>query len=237
MATPRHPLTVGGVERFLRRRGVVGHPFAKGDGQAFEFKFDGNLEIFWGPSFDRRRPWYVSEDQAAAARIIKGVLILEDQQGFKMAFKTWPGALPRGLGVVLNEEEVAEALGEIADAIQPQEDALNGAWSALLALSGLDGWKGLIEACAAANAAIEPYVERIARLTENSTSSLRSFSPAIRGGSLGGSGPEVAVWFNDRFPASFLRNVARYRSFDEGYWPKRGWRGYEPQASRMAEAA
>lgn len=228
MVIAARPLTVERIKRFISGGSVVVHPFAKGVGEPFEFKIDGgNLEVYFGPRFDRLRPWYVGEDQAEAARIVNGVLLVDDQQGCLMAFKKGPGALPRGLGVVLNEEEVAEGLNEIADAIQPQEDALLTAWSALRSLPTLDGWNGLVAACAAANAAIEPHVERIAKLTENSTSSLRSFSPALRGLSVGGCGREVAVWFNDRFPASFLRNVARYGSFDEAFWPQRGWQGYE----------
>lgn len=240
MAGSPRPLTLSRVERFLCGAGVVGHRFAKGAGQEFAVKLDGgNIEIYWDPSSGRPRPWYVSEEQAAGARIIKGVLIVKDQQGFVMAFKKGLGVLPRGLGVVLNEEEVAEGLNEIADAIQSQEDALLRAWIALRSLSGLDGWNGLVKACAAANAAIEPHIERVARLTENSTSNLRSFSPEMRGVSLGGSGREVSVWFDDRFPASFMRNVALYRSFDEGYWQQCGWRGYERdrQFGLVGEAA
>lgn len=106
-----------------------------------------------------------------------------------------------------------EELNDIARAIQPHEAAWRAAWEQLLAPDSRVGEiEKLREATAALNREVELRIPDVARVTGNNVDALRcGLRPA----------DDLSCWFGCsplRPPSEFLRNVARYRSFNERYW-------------------
>lgn len=132
------------------------------------------------------------------------------------------------------DAEVRVALEAIADAIAPLVPAYHAAWAAI-GNTGKTAMQELAVLAAARkrlNDAIEPHVAEVARLTGNSEGSIRM---------MGSPKDEYDTWFvhSSGDPAEFLRNVARFRSFNSNFWTAQGWLGYGkgidlPPAQRLA---
>ncbi len=119
------------------------------------------------------------------------------------------------------DAEVRPALERIADAIAPLVPAYMDAWSRLgrTEKTGAEELDDLVAMQRQLNSAIEPHVDDIARLTGNPASTIRqAYQPK----------DVYDVWFvqSNGDPAEFIRNVARFRSFNVDFWTNQGWMGY-----------
>lgn len=125
--------------------------------------------------------------------------------------------------VLQASEPTFDHLNAIADRLQPQQDRLAQAWSRFFAatVNGIQELEILKRAVAEVNQAIAVEIPKIAAATRNAAGSVESFRPR-------GLDAELKVWFDDHFPADFLRFVAQYRSFSVSFWKSRGWKGFSP---------
>lgn len=119
------------------------------------------------------------------------------------------------------DAEVRPALERIADQIAPFVPSFHAAFDAVgkTDMSGADELAAIAAARKALNDAIEPHVAEIARLTGNSESNIWM---------MGAPKDEYDTWFTPAHgdPAEFVRNVARFRSFNTNFWTSQGWLGY-----------
>ncbi|WP_404667129.1 hypothetical protein [Roseateles asaccharophilus] len=132
------------------------------------------------------------------------------------------------------DADVRPALEAIADAIAPLVPAYHAAWAAIgnTGKTAMEELAVLAAARKQLNDAIEPHVAEVARLTSNNEGSIRM---------MGCPKDEYDTWFvhSSGDPAEFLRNVARFRSFNTNFWTSQGWLGYGkgidlPPAQRLA---
>lgn len=108
-----------------------------------------------------------------------------------------------------------DRLNEIADALEPFVGSWQAAWRNVgRGADTATEMKELDRTTDALNAAIEPYVEEVARVTNNSVSTLRQvYAPRSA------EDRRWHAWFSgSSSPAQFLRNVAKHRSFNETHW-------------------
>lgn len=119
------------------------------------------------------------------------------------------------------DDEVRPALERIAAAIEPFVGPYHAAFDALgkTDKSGSEELADLAAARKALNDAIEPHVDAVAKLTGNSADTIRMVSAPK---------DEFDTWFTHSSgdPAEYLRNVARFRSFNTNAWTAGGWLGY-----------
>lgn len=117
----------------------------------------------------------------------------------------------------MTEQNTFDGLNAIADEIEPLEPD----WKACFeAVGDMDAYDALVAATRALNAVIEPHVDEIARITGNSASTLRQvYNPRDEIESWFGTGPGPG----SLSPSQFLRNVAKFKSFNIEYWKSKGW--------------
>lgn len=98
---------------------------------------------------------------------------------------------------------------EIGNELQPFQDAVVSAFEAY-ADNPREQKAAWLAAVDRLNEAVEGYILELSQLTPNSEHTLRqAFAPKGQGD----------TWFGDK-PADFLRNVARYDSFNDKLWTK-----------------
>jgi hypothetical protein len=104
-------------------------------------------------------------------------------------------------------KHVFDRLNDIAAVIEPFEAEWLRAW---VPDSSLNMDAALTASAAKVNEAIEPFIDEVAKVTNNSADTIRQ---AYR--------PRHAyhVWFGgDRSASEFLRNVAKHSSFNTNFW-------------------
>jgi len=134
---------------------------------------------------------------------------------------------------VSNSQEAAfSALNAIADRLQPHQEMLARAWSRFFGATAnaVQELSILRSTIAQVNRAIALEAPAIAEATGNSIHHIRSFQPS-------GIDAELQVWFDDHYPADFLRCVARYRSFSTATWRGRGWKGFAGPDRAVAQVS
>lgn len=112
----------------------------------------------------------------------------------------------------VTKERTFEGLNAIAAAIEPAEADWTAAWLEIDNKAGVAFETLMVEVTAKLNAAIETHVDEIARITGNSSSTIRqSYAPKEK----------LDVWFTApslQSPSAYLRNVAKYQSFNAQFW-------------------
>lgn len=113
----------------------------------------------------------------------------------------------------LKWEDAASVLNAAAAACEPFEAELKAAWKNV---SDAASFERVADAAKKVNDAIEPFIVPIARATNNALDNIRLFSPE-RHNEPGQ--PAVAVWFvgNGSEPSKFLRDVAKWKSFNQQF--------------------
>lgn len=129
-----------------------------------------------------------------------------------------------------------DRLNAIADRLQPAQDRLRRAWAAYVAVTSGAGeaYSKLALVVASVNAEIAAVSDEIAEITGNAPQNIRTYAPAVRNGVVL---DPMRVWFDDNYPADFIRAVATYRSFNTQFWVSRGWRGFKASAPLAIAAA
>ena len=121
-------------------------------------------------------------------------------------------------------DNVKQRLIEIADELQPIEDALVWKWRRFLEdrQESRFAHDELVERCETANRSIKRHLPEIALLLNMTDIEIRALRPDA---------PKrladpTRVWFHDSRPASFIRFAAQYGSIQEIDWRRSGWTGY-----------
>lgn len=235
------PASYAEVKNFITTYNVVCRLFGRRDGcfDVHLVKEDGRLlEVCFAPGFEHRRPWYIGDDQAAESRYEAGHLFIRDQQGFEMEFVDLADK-----GREIRNEAIAHYLNRIADELQPYEDRLRAAWTRVVGCDAADRESSTAQQltllrnfCRQTNEAVGARVPDVARVLGLSTSTLDSFSPYVRSRGKPQESFELMVWFSDEAPASFLRNVGKYRSFNQSQWRRLGWKGFDRPKSGVQQS-
>ncbi len=121
-------------------------------------------------------------------------------------------------------EDVKKRLTDIANELQPIEDALVWKWRRFLEdrQESRFAHEDLIENCEVANRCIKRRIPEIAlllKVTDIEIQALRPDAPNRLA-------DPTRVWFHDSRPASFIRFAAQYGSLQEIDWRRGGWTGY-----------